>query len=447
MRKEPQNLHTEAIIRKLRNYGALSSRELQITTSLSQPQLSRYLRLLGSQIITIGKGRKTLYAYRRIITNVGQIIPVYQVTLEGQLTEAGNLHAIYPKGFFWEAKKIQLSRIFEDLPYFLNDIRPSGYLGRLIPFTYPDWEFPEDIRFWSAEVTLNYLTHFGIDLIGNLIVGEAAAKKFLELRLKHSKLPSTESSLDNYTKLAKLVEQSGIPGSSAGGEHPKFVSKRPSDGRDVIVKFVKNAANQITQRRVDLLRAEKIALAILSHSSDSQPATLLSNSEYTFLEVIRFDRTANWGRRGVISLLSLDAELIGSAENWSKVAQNLCKNKLISADLLEQIQLQEYFGHFIGNTDMHNGNLSFFFEDEEISGLTPIYDMLPMKYAPIHEHISDETLVPFMPNPSSITSWNQARKLAIKYWNEITKTPGFSENFIDLASRNEAALLAIDSAD
>ena len=58
---------------------------------------------------------------------------------------------------------------------------------------------------------------------------------------------------------------------------------------------------------------------------------------------------------------------------------------MITAECEAQINLLEWFGRCIANIDMHFGNLSFFWskvEDTVSLNLAPIYDMLPMLYAP-----------------------------------------------------------------
>lgn len=425
----------------LRTRGPLTSRELQVIAGVSQPQISRYLRRLGSDVLKIGRGKNVQYVHTRIIPQVGYKAPLFNVDPRGKLAEGGVLYSIYPKGFYWLSTEPGRSRIFDDLPFFLNDLRPSGFLGRLIPRTHPEWEFPEDVRFWSAESTMKYLTHFGYDLVGDQIIGEIAARKFIEESLKEISNSRIANEIEKYEELALQMEAQGVPGSSAGGEHPKFVTRRPHDGAPVIVKFAAKNINIITQRRVDLLRAEHLAAILLSEASRAASTRLIEGDKYIFLEIARFDRVLPFGRKGIISLFSLDAEFVGSGESWGVVAQKLSDQNLLDRETVKEIIFREYFGHFIGNTDMHGGNLSFFFERERITGLTPIYDMLPMKYAPIQERLSSDTISPPAPSPANIAIWERAKKLAIRYWQQVQATPGFASAFIEIAQRNERYLL------
>jgi hypothetical protein len=395
---------------------------------------------MGEQALKVGRGKRTQYLHTREIPQVGNKITIFRVTQKGNLEKQGMLYPVYPKGFYWMSNVPEKSRLFDDLPYFLNDLRPSGFLGRLIPRMYVDWSFPEDIRLWTAESTLRYLNNFGLDLVGDFIIGEVAARKFLQTTLQGSSDLNTSTEIDLYEDLAKEVERHGIPGSSAGGEHPKFVTRRNADGVPVLVKFVANSKSTVTQRRIDLLWAEHLATNLLSTPELLASTRVIIGEAFTFLEIERFDRTGDFGRRGIISLLSLDTEYVGSGESWETVAQKLMGLNIIDLSIVERTQFREYFGQCIGNTDMHSGNLSFFFEDEKVTGITPIYDMLPMKYAPVQERLSFDNVALTSPHPSAIAIWIRARDTAVLFWQQVQQSNGISKSFKEIAERNEAHL-------
>ncbi|MGK7521002.1 HipA domain-containing protein, partial [Salmonella enterica] len=54
---------------------------------------------------------------------------------------------------------------------------------------------------------------------------------------------------------------------------------------------------------------------------------------------------------------------------------------IIDAVAHQQIEKIWAFGRLIANSDMHAGNLSFYYSDAPMA-LAPVYDMLPMAYAP-----------------------------------------------------------------
>lgn len=371
--------------------GILTSGEIQKKLKLSQSQVSRYLRSLEN-LKRIGTGKATRYALKREIPLVGSSIPIFSVNQLGDLSELGTLDPIYPEGYLWKG------RFYRDLPYFLNDLRPAGYLGRVIPRLYP--EYPKDIKLWSGDTTLRYLYYHGKDLIGDLIIGEPMTRHYNELK---------ESA--DYDELARSMENYGVAGSSAAGEHPKFLVRR--NGKAYLVKFSRLNAT----RKCDLLKSEHLAQELLSPGTTK----IIQGCDYLFYEIERFDRVGKYGRRGVISLFTLDQEFVGSGDDWFTVATKIPK---LQSELSE-VKKRQQFGELIGNTDMHGGNLSFFFDNLEIGKITPSYDMLPMRY--LEEGFNDG--LKFSSNYEG-----QIIELAVKFWGSVDNK--FSDDFRKIADKN-----------
>jgi len=106
----------------------------------------------------------------------------------------------------------------------------------------------------------------------------------------------------------------------------------------------------------------------------------------TFLEAIRFDRHGSRGRSALCSWAAFNYSWFGLAGRpWTKGALRLLERGLIDRDTAQASTRLWHFGQLIGNTDMHDGNLSF---RPRVSAATsslipaPAYDMLPMLYAP-----------------------------------------------------------------
>src|SRR5690606_27778811 len=55
---------------------------------------------------------------------------------------------------------------------------------------------------------------------------------------------------------------------------------------------------------------------------------------------------------------------------------------MITPHTADQMAVLHWFGRFIGNSDMHAGNLGFHLTDSGPLALAPAYDMLPMYLAP-----------------------------------------------------------------
>ena len=79
------------------------------------------------------------------------------------------------------------------------------------------------------------------------------------------------------------------------------------------------------------------------------------------------------------------------------------------------MQLIWAFGRLIGNSDMHRGNLSFV--PTPVMQLAPVYDMLPMMFAPLPGgELPGVRFAPELPLPSQRQAWHQASKAALAFW-------------------------------
>ena len=75
---------------------------------------------------------------------------------------------------------LDTDEFYPDLPWFLSGMRPSGYLGRLIPKRHKDLDVPADIGMWSGEDCLVYLSKYGWNTSGNIILGDDAYQLYLK---------------------------------------------------------------------------------------------------------------------------------------------------------------------------------------------------------------------------------------------------------------------------
>ncbi len=100
------------------------------------------------------------------------------------------------------------------------------------------------------------------------------------------------------------------------------------------------------------------------------------------MEVKRFDRVGESGRKAVLSLFALATKYLGHLESWTAAARDLVDQNRIGAEDARKIRWLDTFGQLIGNTDRHFGNLSFFVGEDGTMRLAPVYDMQPMIFAP-----------------------------------------------------------------
>ncbi len=321
----------------------------------------------------------------------------------------------------------------DGLPWWLFDMPPQGYLGRAYAARHgAELGLPERLTDWKDTHALRALIVQGHDVVGNLLLGDAARDRFLTSSIPE---PITErQKAGEYARLALESSRGDIPGSPAGGEQPKFTAftMTPEGPRHVIVKFSELEAGPVTERWRDLLLAEHFALETLREADIPAASTrILDLGDQRFLEVERFDRVGNLGRRALISLAALDAEFVGMGTGgWPAIAHRLAMGGQIRPEAAEGADLLWAFGTLIGNSDMHNGNLSFVSEHGRPYDIAPAYDMTPMAFAPrrgggLSDTVSEATI------RSSVTNetWRRAEELARAFFTRVTASTGFSRRF------------------
>lgn len=168
---------------------------------------------------------------------------------------------------------------------------------------------------------------------------------------------------------------------------------------------------------------------------------LLTHTGRHFLESERFDRAGPHGRRGVVSLESVNAGLVGEAgSDWTRVARALAAQGLLSAKDAERVAERQLFGQLIANSDMHGGNLGFFHGAAGLH-LAPSYDQLPMRYAP---QAGGEVLSPplalALPLPAERERWQCVAPTALAFWRAAAEDARISPAFRTLCADNAIAL-------
>ncbi len=407
------------------------------STGISQATMSRTIAVLQreNRVVRMGASRSTRYALRKEVARAGSAWPIFQVDAAGGVEEIGQLNALSPRHYFLKSSKAALQGLTDYLPYCLQDQRPSGFLGRSVSRTWPELELPPRVTDWSDDHYLTYLTRRGFDTVSDLIVGNEA----LDRHLKSSQsltMTDPRDRITEYPRLAEAAMAGNLVGSSAHGEHPKFTATLSSGsiGIPVIVKFSPARSTPVGQRWSDLLLAEHIA-----HQHLAANGITACRSHYfqfgdrSYLEVERFDRVGAAGRRGVVSLLALDSAHYGLLDRWSLCALRLSKDGLLSADDADEIRLLDAFGALIANNDRHFGNLALFDRYDGHLKLAPVYDMLPMLFAPAIDQIVERTFT--MPHPTSdtLSVWPKARELAGAYWEKIHDDTRLSDDFHNIS--------------
>ena len=422
-----------------RQGGVATSAELQLALGVSQPTVSRALAPLvqSGEVRTLGAARARRYLLPRNVEDVGIEIPVMRVDAHGQVTPFGRLIPL-PGGRFWVDEADGVSKPHDGLPWFLDDMRPQGFMGRTFAQAHPELQLAADPRNWNDDEALKALVLFGDDLPGNLIVGEQAFQRFHSLAARASRVASYES----YPALAEQAMQGTLGGSSAGGEQPKFCTV--AAGRHVLVKFSPAGDSPVDQRIRDLLVCEHLALQTLKLAGLPAATTqIFSAAKRTFLESERFDRTAR-GRIGMVSLQVYDTEYIGKIDNWAATANRMAETRLLTAADAAHLRLLEAYGLLIANTDRHYGNISLLLEDDDWR-LSPTYDMLPMLYAPVNGELVERVFTdrPLYPTAATLTEWPRARELATLFWSAAAADKRISAGFRAISESNLGSLRAL----
>jgi hypothetical protein len=424
--------------------GVATSLELQRELGISQPTLSRAFSELGDRIVRIGKGRSSRYGVRRDLPQIGSSWPIFSIGEDGRASVLGRLHALARDQYWFNAEADEHSYVSDGLPYFLQDLWPQGFIGRTVPRRFPELALPERITDWNDAHVLTYLCQRGEDCVGNLMVGDESLQRFLRQFHPERSLLSTAQRSREYPKLAAAAIAGTAPGSSAGGEHPKFTTSLRSGKRirHALVKFSPIGGDAVSQRWADLLVSEHLAAKILRQAELTSPSTeLFSIDGRMFLEAERFDRTGTRGRVGVISLAAVSDHYIGRRENWIDAATTLGRLGRISANDVDMIRRLATFGGLIGNADMHFGNLSFYFDLNRPLSLAPIYDMLPMLYAPVTgDQLPERAFDPPLPSAETLHVWPQMANLAMQYWRSVASHELVSAEFSEQAQRNVATI-------
>lgn len=441
--------------------GPVSATELAAMMGVHRTSIVRALAQLGSELVTLGSGRSTRYLLRREVRNAGNHWPLYTIGESGRARHWGTLETVHDRKWrvVWNGGAPEWAPLFcadsglwDGFPFFLADVRPQGFLGRAAARQVsPHLGLPENPLQWSDDHTLLYLHAAGEDVPGSVVVGDDCLRRAQQRVL----FPATgevtaESERESrYPELARDAMR-GPPGSSAGGEQPKFLttlttsaSAREGARRDVLVKFSPPLDQPAGRRWADLLACEHLSLEILSaHGLTIPGAQILDCGGRRFIEVPRFDRTPAGGRRGVVSLMALQSALCGFSDAaWPAAVCELLPAGLLEADCARTVQLLHAFGTLTGNTDMHSGNLAFWLEDTLPLRIAPAYDMLPMLWAPTMQgELVPREFTPAPPLPSERAAWRAALPMASEFWHRACEAPLLSPEFRQIARTALAAL-------
>ncbi len=422
--------HLEAIQQALR-YDNLSSSAIAKTTGLSQPTVSRALKKLP--VVKLGAGRGTVFAW----VEAEEPEPLYEIDETGDVFHLGDLYRQPENRTLLVREKSHIA--YDGLPFYFYDAVPSGFLGaiHLKQIVEKDQRLTTKSQDWSDLQIWHYITHYGEDLTGSLVLGSRMAQ-----------LASTKTypvvGREDYSGIAGAINRSpDNMGSSIAGEQPKFTLYDGS--HHLIVKYSPSFSedNPVATRHRDLMVCEHLALKTLRANGVKASEAALYQDDRLYLEVKRFDRNGLYGRKGLASLKVIDAVYAGVNGAWPQIAQALLRQKILTEKDVYDVEVAYAFGRYIANSDMHNGNFSFFMEGLELMGATPVYDMLPMAYMPVQGELRNPELTALR----FIDVSNEARQLALSlaavFWEQVLSDDLVSSAFKNLVRPFVASVLAL----
>lgn len=410
------------------NRGVLDAAALRDRLEVSPASMMRMVRQAGSSVVRIGRARATRYGWRQAWPGLEDTrFPVIRISPEGTAQPAGEVITLAARQSVW----LPEGRIADGLPVELADARPSGFLGRHFAVQHADLRLPDRLDVWSDHHILLALSRRGEDLPGDLILGDESFARWQALT------PPSHTRAD-YPALARAAMAGHPPGSSAGGERPKFGAF--VDGRHVLVKFTSrgSAGDAVARRWCDLLVLESLALEVArAHGAVTADTALIETDSHWFLESRRFDRA---GARGRLAVLSLAAAHDDAADGWARAAMVLRERGRIGAADAAALCWLDAYGALIGNTDRHQFNVVFFVEGHHLR-LAPAFDQAPAFYAPAAD--SQALLRDFVPpfaTADTLEVWDAARRAAREFWSRAADDGRVTDDLRTACAANAARM-------
>ncbi len=388
----------------------------------------RAVRDAGPGIVRIGRARASRYGLRQSWAGLdASRVPVFRITETGSAQSAGELVTLAARQTVW----MPAGTVADGLPTEIADARPSGFLGRQFAAMHADLRLPARVADWSDHHILMAMSRRGEDLPGNLVVGDESFARWQALE-------TGTTTRDDYPELADATIAGHPPGSSAGGERPKFGVF--VDGRHRLVKFAARggAGDAVARRWCDLLVLEALALDEVSSRGVSTPQTrIVETPSHWFLESERFDRAGARGRIGVSSLAAVHND---PADSWARAAVSLADAGRLTHEDARRLRWLDAFGALIGNTDRHQYNILFFTAGPGLR-LAPAFDQVSMLYAPLADgQVPPRTFVSPPATSDTLDVWQDARMAAGEFWGRASDDGRVSDDVRSCCAANAAAL-------
>ena len=219
--------------------GVVTASALASALGVSRQTLMRLVREASPDVVAIGRARATRYGLRQIWPSLdGSRFPLFRVDRDGSAQADGHLFTLASQQTVWQPQ----GAVNDGLPIEIADMRPSGFLGRLFAAGHRDLPVPLRVDDWSDHHVLIALSRRGEDMPGNLLIGDESFARWQAMELS----PRTR---DDYPQLATATLAGDPPGSSAGGERPRFdyPAPPPAAARTIYLVDKPSAAQSVFQ--------------------------------------------------------------------------------------------------------------------------------------------------------------------------------------------------------
>ena len=433
--------------------AGVSAADLAGPLGVSIPTLHRLLHEQAGRVLAAGAARRRRYALRRPLRGELAELPLYEVDRDGRAERVAQLALVHPEGTWMDLADTGWPLVDEardgwwgGLPYPLYDMRPQGYMGRQFARAeHRELAVSANPEEWSDDDIVHVLNRSGVDMSGNLILGNPAFEHWQAGKLLPPEPLKPRALGRTYASLAEHAIAAGVAASSAAGDFPKFSALRDRAGSatpHVLVKFSGADGSPAVRRWADLLVCEHLAAECAGTlpGIESARTRIVGHAGRTFLEVERFDRHGLFGRSRLASLATLEAALLGDGStDWTRLAERFAAIGLVAPGDVERVHHLWWYGRLIANTDMHTGNLSF--RPQGLLALAPAYDMLPMLYAPLPGgELPTRTFQPPLPLPPQRSTWTTACAAATVFWTRASQDARISEGFRQACAVNAQRL-------
>ncbi len=383
----------KSLLELLETAGPLSAADVAARLRVGKSSVARAAKSAGAKIVKLGRAQAMRYALPLAGYDGASQWSLYWIDESGEAHAFATATLVKPNAI--HCYGAGLNEVTSDtLPWFLMPLTLRGFLGRAsqvkLGAIANDWT--GELERWSLRKRAFAAQSSAIDPAGAIVFGERALEAWRSRETPALASDDLPNLLKRYDQLAALALHGKVMDAVTDGVQPKFSTRLQDEHgglRDVLVKFSPALSTPFGVRWNDLLRAESHAMNVLRNNGFKVPFTrVFSSGTRTYFESARMDRVGARGRRHVLPLSALHSRFIGGPQrNWVTSIEALADKKHIARTEVATTRTLFAFGQLIGNTDMHFGNLSFIAASANAISrkrfsLAPMYDMLPMRFAP-----------------------------------------------------------------